>query len=83
MKCRTKTVDPRSIPHFDASGKVQLAVHRVFNDHRHFKELLRNFTIEQSFEDKMLKCARNRMTYACVPEGCIWRIHASRSPCGT
>ena len=82
-KRKKKVVQPRSIPHYDSAGKVQLAVNQLFNDHQHFRQLLRTFAVEQSFEYKKVKCARNRMTYVCAGEGCIWRVHASRSPCGS
>ena len=63
-------------------GKVQLGLHQLYNDHKHFKQCLIDFAIDQGFEFVSIKAARFRQTYKCAADGYSWRIHASKSPCG-
>ena len=68
-KRRYKQKEPRYVPPIrNAAGKVQLTVHKMFDSHKHFKECWIYYVIENFFEYKKVKSAKNRPTYSCKVE---------------
>ncbi|KAL5738252.1 hypothetical protein ACOSP7_031013 [Xanthoceras sorbifolium] len=59
-------------------GKVELEVGQLFHSLQHFRQVLRDFVVQEGFELKRIKNARERFTAKCGVAGCSWRIHASR-----
>ncbi|KAI9182004.1 hypothetical protein LWI28_020981 [Acer negundo] len=60
-----------------AYGRVNLEVGQLFKDLYHFRQVLRDFVVQEGFRLQRIKKDRNRYTTLCAFEGCSWRIHAS------
>ena len=67
---------------FDADGKITLERNLMFRDVYHFREVLKDYIIQEGFEIIKLKNEKSRVTAKCAAEGCGWRIHASPTPDG-
>ncbi|XP_019427184.1 PREDICTED: uncharacterized protein LOC109335506 [Lupinus angustifolius] len=59
---------------------VKLETHMLFLNVHHFREVLKDYFIQEGFEVKRLKNEKARVTAICVAEGCGWWIHASPTP---
>lgn len=53
----------------------------IFSDKSHFKMVLKDFCVQEGFPI-VVKVENKRYTTVCAPEGCPWRIHASKLPDG-
>ncbi|KAK2648282.1 hypothetical protein Ddye_015771 [Dipteronia dyeriana] len=58
-------------------GRVMLEVGQLFNNLQHFRQVLRDFVVQEGFELKRIKNDKKRYTTECAFDGCSWRIHAS------
>lgn len=58
-------------------GRITLEKHQLFLNVNHFREVLKDFAIQEGFELKRVKNEKVRVTCECASEGCRWRIHAS------
>lgn len=61
-------------------GSIQLRVGHLFKNVYHFREVLREFVIQEGFEMVREKNEKSRVTVSCKGEGCTWRLHASPTP---
>ncbi|KAK3227190.1 hypothetical protein Dsin_007052 [Dipteronia sinensis] len=59
------------------SGVIELQQGQLFNDVNHFRQILRDFTIQEGFALNRVKNESHRVTVKCKAEGCTWRVHAS------
>ncbi|KAK9282711.1 hypothetical protein L1049_010931 [Liquidambar formosana] len=58
-------------------NQVKLEVGSEFASAQHFRDVLKNFIIQEGFEVKREKNEKAKVTVVCKVEGCPWRIHAS------
>ncbi|KAK2663651.1 hypothetical protein Ddye_002225 [Dipteronia dyeriana] len=58
-------------------GRVMLEVGQLFNNLQHFRQVLRDFMVQEGFELKRIKNDKERYTTGCALDGCSWWIHAS------
>ncbi|KAK3184792.1 hypothetical protein Dsin_032078 [Dipteronia sinensis] len=58
-------------------GRVVLEVGQLFNNLQHFRQVLRDFMVQEGFKLKRIKNDKERYTAECAYEGCSWRIHSS------
>ncbi|KAF1896640.1 hypothetical protein Lal_00034339 [Lupinus albus] len=72
-------LDIGGVIHSD-DGKVKLETNMLFLNVHHFREVLKDYVIQEVFEVKRLKKEKARVTAICAAEGCGWRIHASPTP---
>ncbi|KAK2638317.1 hypothetical protein Ddye_026112 [Dipteronia dyeriana] len=69
---------PRGRPYRQiAGGRVHLEVGQLFNNLHHFRLVLRDYVVQEGFELKRIKNAKERYTAECAYKGCSWRVHAS------
>ena len=59
------------------NGRVELETGLLFVDVTEFREVLKDFVIQEGFEIVKVKNEKTRVTARCAAEGCTWRIHAS------
>ncbi|KAK3189032.1 hypothetical protein Dsin_028593 [Dipteronia sinensis] len=75
---RPPTVLVRGRPYTELpSGVIELQQGQLFNDVNHFRQILRDFTIQEGFALNRVKNESHRVTVKCKAEGCTWRVHAS------
>ncbi|KAK3218767.1 hypothetical protein Dsin_012737, partial [Dipteronia sinensis] len=58
-------------------GIIDLQQGQLFNDVHHFREVLRDFTIQEGFALSRVKNEKERVNVKCKDEGCSWRVYAS------
>ncbi|TXG57654.1 hypothetical protein EZV62_015483 [Acer yangbiense] len=58
-------------------GRFVLEVGQLFNNLQHFRQVLRDFVVQEGFELKRIKNDKERCTTECAYEGYSWQIHAS------
>ncbi|KAL0346066.1 UNVERIFIED_CONTAM: hypothetical protein Sradi_4437900 [Sesamum radiatum] len=58
--------------------KIYLEQGMIFENVDKFKEVLRDYVVQEGFVIVRLKNERTRVTCKCAANGCSWRIHASR-----
>ncbi|KAF7154271.1 hypothetical protein RHSIM_Rhsim01G0131900 [Rhododendron simsii] len=61
----------------DARGKIRLATGLLFGNATKFREVLKEFTIQEGCKIVREKNEKTRITCRCAVVGCKWRIHAS------
>ncbi|KAI9197549.1 hypothetical protein LWI28_000494 [Acer negundo] len=59
------------------NGNMHLEVVQLFNHLYHFRQVLRDYAVQEGFQLKRLKNEKEKHTSECAYEGCTWRIHAS------
>ncbi|KAL2928480.1 Altered inheritance of mitochondria protein 23 mitochondrial [Bienertia sinuspersici] len=59
-------------------GKVRLRQWQLFVDKDHFKDVLRDFCVQEGFSLVVRKADNERYTAECADVRCSWRIHASK-----
>ncbi|KAM6551701.1 hypothetical protein CsatB_001509 [Cannabis sativa] len=64
------------------NGKILLRKWLRFRDHKHYRDVVKDFAVQEGFELRKVKHASSRITTICRAKGCKWRIHASKSPDG-
>ncbi|KAL0392969.1 UNVERIFIED_CONTAM: hypothetical protein Sradi_2519700 [Sesamum radiatum] len=57
--------------------KIHLQQGMIFENVDKFREVLRDYVVQEGFVIVRLKNERTRVTCKCVADGCSWRIHAS------
>jgi hypothetical protein len=67
---------------YDDNGKIHLQRSQLFFDVNEFRDVLRDYIIQESFDILRVKNEKSRVTAICASEGCPWRIHASPAPDG-
>lgn len=67
---------------YDHDGKVHLERFMLFVDVNEFRNVLRDFIIQENFDIIRVKNEKARVTAICASDGCPWRIHASPAPDG-
>lgn len=58
-------------------GKIKLAKGVVFADMKHFRQVLREFAIQEGFNLVRVKNEKARITGVCEAKDCPCRVHAS------
>ncbi|KAH9626339.1 hypothetical protein KSS87_000571 [Heliosperma pusillum] len=58
-------------------GSIRLRPWMLFMDKEHFKDVVRDFCIQEGFYVIVLKADNSRYTAECATANCNWRIHAS------
>lgn len=58
-------------------GAIQLRPWNIFADKEHFKEVVKDFCIQEWFLIVVRRSDNHRYTAECDAIGCDWRIHAS------
>ncbi|KAL5834318.1 hypothetical protein ACOSQ4_013815 [Xanthoceras sorbifolium] len=61
----------------DLSGKIRLEVRHLFQNLHHFRQVIRDFAVQEGFQLRRIRNERDRYTAKCSYEGCGWKIHAS------
>ncbi|KAL5769627.1 hypothetical protein ACOSP7_013781 [Xanthoceras sorbifolium] len=61
----------------DLSGKIRLEVRHLFQNLHHFRQVIRDFAVQEGFQLRRIRNERDRYTAKCSYEGCSWKIHAS------
>ena len=61
-------------------SKIVLKQGLLFGDVQKFRDVLRDFTVQEGFKLVRDKNEKSRVTCHCAAEGCPWRIHASPLP---
>ena len=56
-------------------GRITLEVGQMFRGGSHFREIIKDYSIQEGFKLKIIRNERNRITYKCEAEGCPWRVH--------
>ena len=65
-------------------GRVEdVQLDQIFKDSEDFREAIRDYAIHKGFEFRTLKSAKYRVTLQCKDKECKWRIHASKTKCGS
>ncbi|KAL2937536.1 NAD kinase [Bienertia sinuspersici] len=59
-------------------GKIRLRQWQLFVDKDHFKDVLRDFCVQEGFSLVVRKADNERYTEECADVRCSWRIHASK-----
>ncbi|KAL2932594.1 NAD kinase [Bienertia sinuspersici] len=59
-------------------GKIRLRQWQLFVDKDHFKDVLRDFCVQEGFSLVVRKADNERYTAECADVRCSWRIHASK-----
>ena len=54
----------------------------LFGNYDHFRQVLKDFIVQEDFKLVRYKNERTRMTCPCAAEGCKWRIYISPLPNG-
>jgi hypothetical protein len=67
---------------YDDNGKIHLQRSQLFFDVNEFRDVLRDYIIQESFDILRVKNEKSKVTAICASEGCPWRIHASPAPDG-
>ncbi|KAK3198567.1 hypothetical protein Dsin_021982 [Dipteronia sinensis] len=49
----------------------------MFRGGSHFREIIKDYSIQEGFKLKIIRKERNRITYKCEAECCPWRVHGS------
>ncbi|XP_059636143.1 uncharacterized protein LOC132278368 [Cornus florida] len=62
---------------------IKLEQYLLFENVKHFREVLTYYTIQEGFQIRKIKNESSRVTCVCKAKGCPWRIHASPLPCKT
>ncbi|KAL5784528.1 hypothetical protein ACOSQ2_006920 [Xanthoceras sorbifolium] len=57
--------------------QIKLEVGQLFQNLQHFRQVIRDFAVQDGFQLRRVKNERDRYTAECAYEGCGWRIHAS------
>ncbi|KAK3221868.1 hypothetical protein Dsin_008893 [Dipteronia sinensis] len=75
---RPSTVLVRGRPYTELpSGVIELQQGQLFNDVNHFRQILRDFTIQEGFALNRVKNESRRVIVKCKAGGCTWRVYAS------
>ena len=64
-------------------GSIKLKPWMLFMDRDHFKDILKDFCIQEGFHIIVVKSDKFRYTAECATLGCTWRIHSSVLPDGS
>jgi hypothetical protein len=67
---------------YDDNGKIRLERSMLFVDVNEFRDVLRDYIIQENFDIMRIKNEKSRATAICASDGCPWRIHASPAPDG-
>ncbi|KAF7832247.1 putative transcription factor interactor and regulator CCHC(Zn) family [Senna tora] len=62
---------------YDDYGKIHLKCSLFFVDVNEFRNVLRDYVIQENFDIIRVKNEKARVTTICASDGCPWRIHAS------
>ncbi|KAF7842517.1 uncharacterized protein G2W53_004815 [Senna tora] len=62
---------------YDDYGKIHLECSLFFVDVNEFRNVLRDYVIQENFDIIRVKNEKARVTAICASDGCPWRIHAS------
>lgn len=60
-----------------ANGKIKFVKGQLFLNVSHFREILKDFAIQEGFELYRHKIEQSRVTCQCNANGCTQSIHAS------
>ncbi|KAL5817271.1 hypothetical protein ACOSQ3_025649 [Xanthoceras sorbifolium] len=55
--------------------QIKLEVGQLFQNLQHFRQVIRDFAVQDGFQLRRVKNERDRYTAECAYEGCEWRIH--------
>ncbi|KAL5826667.1 hypothetical protein ACOSQ3_018504 [Xanthoceras sorbifolium] len=55
--------------------QIKLEVGQLFQNLQHFRQVIRDFAVQDGFQLRRVKNERDRYTAECAYEGCGWRIH--------
>ncbi|KAK4835153.1 hypothetical protein QYF36_006018 [Acer negundo] len=58
-------------------GRITIEVGQMFRGGSHFREIIKDYSIQEGFKLKIIRNERNRITYKCEAESCPWRVHGS------
>ncbi|XP_021747291.1 uncharacterized protein LOC110712855 [Chenopodium quinoa] len=61
-------------------GRIRLRAWQLFMDKDHFRDVLRDFCVQEGFSLVVKKADNDRYTAECADLRCSWRIHASKLP---
>ncbi|KAH7866421.1 hypothetical protein Vadar_020209 [Vaccinium darrowii] len=81
----SKAIDISTFGHefyVEGEGPIKLEKGMIFGDVNKFREVLKEYTIQQGCKIIRDKNERGRVTCHCVALGCQWRVHASPLPDG-
>uniref|UniRef100_K7K378 Transposase MuDR plant domain-containing protein n=1 Tax=Glycine max TaxID=3847 RepID=K7K378_SOYBN len=61
----------------EKDARIKLEVDQLFLNVNHFREVLKDFSIQERFKLRRVKNEKTIVTCKCVDVECTWRIHAS------
>ncbi|KAF7826730.1 putative transcription factor interactor and regulator CCHC(Zn) family [Senna tora] len=67
---------------YDDNGKIHMECFLLFVDVNEFRNVLRDYIIQENFDIIRIKNEKARVTAICASDSCPWRIHASPSQDG-
>ncbi|XP_059625409.1 uncharacterized protein LOC132268597 [Cornus florida] len=82
-KKQTRTVDylykslKGKLFKYAEGGKIEFEKGHIFDDIRHFREVLVEYSVQKGFNLVREKNETGRITCHCANQGCSWRIHAT------
>ncbi|KAL5777283.1 hypothetical protein ACOSP7_010209 [Xanthoceras sorbifolium] len=67
----------RGVPfRVSANDQIKLEVDQLSQNLHHFRQVIRDFAVQDGFQLRRIKSERDRYTAECAYERCGWRIHA-------
>ncbi|KAI9161422.1 hypothetical protein LWI28_017228 [Acer negundo] len=61
----------------DGDGRITLEVGQLYRNMTHFRQVILDYSIPTGFQLNRIKNEKIRITFGCLTDGCLWRVHGS------